>query len=226
MLASMAVASHLVIDLSQYDARIRTFVPDYETMLDHAAVALGAAARPLRRIVDLGTGTGALAARVARSVPDAALVGIDEDEGMLEMARRRLARRHATFLHDSFLRAAFPVCDAMVASLALHHIPTRRARQALFRRMRQAIRPGGLLVSADCHPASNGVLVKQDRAAWKTHIARAYGPKKAEAFLQAWAAEDFYVPLEAELKMLRAAGFGTDVAWRRGAFAVVVAVNR
>lgn len=222
----MAVASHLVIDLSEYDARIRTFVPDYETMLDHAAAALGAAARPLRRIVDLGTGTGALAARVASRVPAAALVGIDEDEGMLEMARRRLARRRATFLRDSFLGAALPGCDAMVASLALHHVPTRRARQSLFRRVRLAIRPGGLFVSADCHPASNVRLAKKDRAAWKTHIARAYGPTKAEAFLRAWAAEDFYVPLEEELNMLRAAGFAADVVWRRGAFAVVVASAR
>ncbi|HEY5161617.1 MAG TPA: hypothetical protein VII81_01280, partial [Terriglobales bacterium] len=56
----MDVAAHLGIDIVEYDERIRTFIPDYEEMLDVAAEAIPASART---IVDLGTGTGALAAR-------------------------------------------------------------------------------------------------------------------------------------------------------------------
>ena len=33
----MGVASHLGIQLTEYDRRIRTFIPDYEEMLDAAA---------------------------------------------------------------------------------------------------------------------------------------------------------------------------------------------
>jgi hypothetical protein len=60
------VAAHLGIRLREYDARIRTFIPRYEDMLDAAAAALRALRRTDPLIVDLGTGSGALAARCPR----------------------------------------------------------------------------------------------------------------------------------------------------------------
>jgi ubiquinone/menaquinone biosynthesis C-methylase UbiE len=219
----VAVASHLKIALGEYDARIRTFIPDYEEMLDTATAALAAAARPLATVVDLGTGTGALAARVAADTGCRMLVGIDEDEGMLGMAARRLKTAPATLVTADFVGAALPRCDAITASFALHHIEHRRARKAMFARARKALRAGGVLVSADCHPASNPRLAAAGRQAWHRHLARSYGTRKAEAFLRAWAQEDFYVPLDAELALLTAAGFSTDVVWRRGSFAVIAA---
>src|SRR5215831_1860740 len=38
-LEAMSVASHLGIDLNDYDSRIRTFIPHYEEMLDVAGAA-------------------------------------------------------------------------------------------------------------------------------------------------------------------------------------------
>lgn len=222
----MAVSSHLKIALSEYDARIRTFIPDYEEMLDAAASALVATGRPVKTVVDLGTGTGALAARVATAVPNARLVGIDEDEGMLGMAARRLKKHRATLTAADFVRADLPPCDAITASFALHHIEQRRVKEGLYARARAALRAGGVLVSADCHPPSNPALAAAGRAAWHAHLARSYGPRKAESFLRAWAHEDFYVPLDVELRILQTAGFTTDVVWRRGSFAVIAAVAR
>ena len=88
------VAAHLGIDLSEYDARIRTFIPQYDLMLDSLAAAL-ADALPRRRatIVDLGIGTGSVAARCLTAVPGASAIGIDEDEGMVAAARERLGPR-------------------------------------------------------------------------------------------------------------------------------------
>jgi tRNA (cmo5U34)-methyltransferase len=219
----MAVSNHLKIALPEYDARIRTFIPDYEEMLDAAAASLVAAGRPLMAVVDLGTGTGALLSRVADVATHAALVGIDEDEGMLEMAARRLAAQVPRLIAENFVRAEIPRCDAITASFALHHIEQRRTRKALYARARQALRPGGVLVSADCHPPANAALAAAGRDAWHAHLATSYGPRKAESFLNAWAGEDFYVPLDAELALLQSAGFTTDVSWRKGAFAVIVA---
>src|SRR5262249_36597329 len=100
----MGVATHLGIKLSDYDARIRTFIPDYEEMLDVAADAVPPATRS---IVDIGTGTGALAARCAAHAPSAHMTGIDADGAILSMAARRLGPR-ATLVVDSFLRAPIP----------------------------------------------------------------------------------------------------------------------
>jgi hypothetical protein len=44
--------------------------------------------------------------------------------------------------------------------------------------------------------------------------------------MRAWSREDFYVPLEQELQLLRKAGFTVDIPSRRGTFAVIAAARR
>ena len=214
----MSVASHLGIKLSEYDARIRTFIPDYEEMLD---VAAGAISPQARTIVDLGIGTGALAARCASKAKQAQIVGIDVDADIMSLARRRLSRL-ATFVCGSFLRTPLLPCDAMVASFALHHVRTRKAKARLYARIQAALRPGGSFITVDCHPASNAGLATKQFEAWTAHLRKSYSKSEAARLLASWSHEDVYMPLETELTLMRENGFAVEVLWRRGAFAVLM----
>src|SRR5262245_34260050 len=218
----MSVASHLGIRLNEYDARIRTFIPDYDAMLE---VAASLVPRHARTIVDLGIGTGALSARCLRAAPRARVVGIDVDEAIAALAARRL-RGRLTLVAGSFLRATLPACDAAVASFALHHVRTRAAKAALYRRVRRALRPRGRLIIVDCQPALDRTLRAVQRDSWLEHLRAAYSPAKARGLLAAWSHEDVYVPLEIEQDLLTASGLRPDVVWRRGAFAVIAASRR
>jgi trans-aconitate methyltransferase len=216
-------AAHLGIDLAEYDAKIRTFIPEYETMIDCAAFALQVTARRRAPVVlDLGIGTGALAERCLARVPAARIIGVDEDEAMLAAARRRLGRGLQAAIHGSFETVDLPPCDAAVASLALHHVPTRERRLALFSRLHAALRPGGVLISADCYPETNARLAAADRATWMTHLERSYTPSVARQYMRAWARGDHYALLADEFDTLRRAGFAMNIPSRRGTFAVVV----
>ena len=114
----------------------------------------------------------------------------------------------------------------VVASIALHHVRSRSAKARLYRRIRAALNPGGVLISADCHPAGTRDRARAQRDAWMVHLRESYSARKAEALLRAWSKEDVYVSLDAELALLQSAGFIVDVAWRRGMFAVIVASGR
>jgi tRNA (cmo5U34)-methyltransferase len=217
----MGVASHLGIKLSDYDSRIRTFIPHYEEMLD---VGAGAVPRRARTIVDLGIGTGALSSRCLVTAPAARVVGIDVDPEILALARRRLGER-ATLTVGSFLRAPLPACDALVASFALHHVRTRGAKASLYRRIRAALRPGGVFVSVDSQPARDAGVRRVQLDEWHAHLRRCYTAREAKTIFTSWSHEDVYVPLDAELAMLRAAGFRAELLWRRGAFAVIRAAR-
>lgn len=216
----MSVASHLGIRLSEYDARIRTFIPDYEEMLEVAAALVPSTCG---RIVDLGTGTGALAARCLRHVPSARVVGIDADPRILAVAARRLGPR-ATFIADTFLRAKIPRCDVAVASFALHHVRTRAAKRSLYQRVHAALARRGRLITVDCQPSRRPDVARAQRLAWLAHLERHYSRRAAAGLLRAWAAEDVYVPLDTEIALLRDAGFDVDVIWRKDAFAVLQAL--
>jgi tRNA (cmo5U34)-methyltransferase len=214
----MSVASHLGIDIREYDARIRTFIPDYEEMLEVAAAAVPARTQTL---VDLGTGTGALAARCLAAAPRARVVGIDGDPDILKVAARRL-RGRATLACGSFLRVPLPPSDVVVASFSLHHIRTRPAKAQIYARIRRALRPRGRFIGVDCYPATARAVARLQHDAWKAHLRRAYSPAKATALLEAWSHEDVYVPLETEIRMLERSGFRVEVLWRKGSFAVLM----
>jgi tRNA (cmo5U34)-methyltransferase len=217
----MGVATHLGIKLTEYDSRIRTFIPHYEEMLDAAAAALPPRTRT---IVDLGVGTGALSARCLRVATRARTLGIDIDPEILKLAARRLGGR-ALFATGTFLRTPLPACDAVVASYALHHVRTRAAKKALYRRIHDALTPGGLFVSVDCYPAVDRSVRRAQFDAWLAHLRRHYSAAESTALLKAWSHEDVYVPLEADTALMHDCGFRVELLWRRGAFAVVRAAR-
>ena len=61
--------------------------------------------------------------------------------------------------------------------------------------------------------------------AWQAHLRRSYSAARARAIFAAWSHEDVYVPLDAEITLLRAARFRVELLWRRGAFAVLRAAR-
>jgi len=220
----MTVANHLHIPLDEYDARIRTFVPGYEELIGNAAGALRLVSAASPVIIDLGIGTGALAAACLELRSDASLVGFDSDPGMLKAADARLARFARVRLEEAdFTAVDLPACDAFVACISLHHIRTPDAKRAFYAKCHHALRPAGIFVSADCFPARHAALATLQREAWLAHLEAGYGRAEAESHLASWAGEDVYFPLETELEWLRAAGFEPEVIWRRDGFAVVAA---
>jgi ubiquinone/menaquinone biosynthesis C-methylase UbiE len=219
----MGVASHLHIRIDEYDSRIRTFIPGYEDMISAAAQVLGVLDEPAPHVIDLGTGTGALAAACLRVRPDARITAIDSDRDILDLARQRLIGSTVapSFVTGVFEQVALHDCDAIVASLSLHHIRTNEAKRLLYRQCRDVLSPGGLLVSADCCPASDPPLALQQHLAWRDHLRLSYSDAEADGFFAAWAEEDVYFSLEDELTMMRGAGLSADVIWRAGAMAVI-----
>jgi ubiquinone/menaquinone biosynthesis C-methylase UbiE len=87
-----------------------------------------------KRILDLGTGDGRLLSIVKLNRPEAEGVALDFSEPMLEQARKRFAqdRRITVVKHDfSFPLPSLQLgCfDAVVSSLAIHHLTHPRKKQ-------------------------------------------------------------------------------------------------
>jgi trans-aconitate methyltransferase len=220
----MGATEHLGIRFGSYDATIATLIPHYRELVHAAAAAVDVVAPLAPAVVDLGTGSGALAAAILKVRPKARLIGIDNDANMLAAARRRLRGRIDT-IEDNFELARIPRCDVVSASFALHHVDTGRKKGALYKRCFTALRDGGMLVSADCFLASSSRLRQRNRQAWLEHLQRKYTKKKAEQFLRTWAKEDVYFSLDREMELLTDAGFSIEIPWRQDSFAVVVGLK-
>ena len=220
---SHSVRQHLRLEIDEYDATIRRWIPGYERMLVVAAEAV-AVVRP-EVVVDLGAGTGGLSEAILGHEQVGTVVLLDVDPEMLEQGSARVARfgSRARPTLRSF-DEPFEPCDAFAASLSLHHIPTIEAKATLFGRAFEALRPGGVLVNADCCMPDDS----EERAAlyahWAAHqVANGIPEEEAWAHFDAWAEEDTYLPLEVELDALRGAGFHAERVWNDGPIGVVVA---
>ncbi|MCY4077536.1 MAG: class I SAM-dependent methyltransferase, partial [Acidobacteria bacterium] len=168
-------------------------------------------------------GTGALAEAILAH-PDVGTVAlIDVDAEMLEQARTRLARfgGRVRFHTRSFHDPLGP-CDGVAASLSLHHVPSMDDKRALYRRIHEALRPGGCFVNADATMPVEPAAREATWRSWADHMVRCgIDEKQAYAHFEEWAEEDTYFPLEEELAAMRAAGFRADCVWRAGGMAVV-----
>jgi tRNA (cmo5U34)-methyltransferase len=217
-----SVRRHLRVEIDEYDASIRRFIPGYEGMIWAAADEVVATVP--NHVLDLGAGTGALAAAVLERAPSAVVELVDLDPEMLEGARARLRSfgDRARFLVASF-DDPFPPCDAIMASLALHHIPTLPAKAELFGRAFRALRPGGVFVNADVNVPDASPHREAAFRAWADHLV-ASGIAEAEAWrhFDEWGEEDTYFPVQAELEALAAEGFESRTAWRTGVSTVLV----
>ena len=215
------VASHLGVDAATYDVAIRRWIPGYERMVGTIIRIVSEHGAPL--VVDLGTGTGALACAILDALPNARAIMIDIDPNMLAVAGARVAKHGA---RAELRRASFvdelPACDAVVASLALHHVPDLDEKAKLYAHVHRALKPGGVFLLGDATVHEDGPEHEHIYAHWEDGMAAAGIPREeaAELFAQ-WSLEDTYYPLTTELALLEAAGFERpDVFWKDGAITV------
>jgi SAM-dependent methyltransferase len=107
--------------------------------------------KPRQRVLDLGTGTGAVAVAAARLVgPAGKVTAVDISPDMLTLARRRLVESgHANVDFREGRAEQLPVddrsFDALLASLSLMYAIDRAAA---VREMKRVLRPGGRVVAA------------------------------------------------------------------------------
>lgn len=210
------------MEIDNYDETIRKFIPSYEAGLACAAEIV-ASIRP-ELVLDLGAGTGALSEAVLNHPEVGSLQAMDLDPEMLKKARTRLQKfaSRVSFSVRSFLDP-LPECDAVTASLALHHVPTLEEKRELYERIHRTLRPGGLMANADVTMSADPEQRRATYDRWADHLV-AHGIRRARAFehFAEWSEEDTYFPLEAELEIMREAGFRAECVWQESPNCVLV----
>jgi SAM-dependent methyltransferase len=120
------------------------FVPVVDQLMLRGKLAPG------QRVVDVGTGTGAVALRCAPLVPGGEVIGVDISPQMLDIARQRVAAaklENVTFVDGRAEELPFEdhSVDRVFASLSLMYALDRPAAAREFARV---LRPGGRVVAA------------------------------------------------------------------------------
>ena len=217
------VRANFAAGSNDYDDRIRKIVPRYDEMLcalvGSAALKEGEALRAL----DIGCGTGAASSLLLKAHPKIELTCLDMTESMLDLARRRLADQDARFVladvHDFEPDGPY---DAVISSLALHHVVTDADKRTLYRKIFSALAPGGSFYNADIVLGSDDSIQEIYMMRWKEHMYRSFSAEEVDVVnVPRYLREDNPPKLMDHLRWLEEAGFGAvDVIWEHYNFAV------
>jgi ubiquinone/menaquinone biosynthesis C-methylase UbiE len=148
----------------------------YDWLIAHGS--LGMASRPYaraaarimddhaRRVLDVGTGTGAMAITLKRQAPHAEIHGVDPSDRMLDIARTRGVRAGLVmhFAHGWGQDLPFPDNEFDVVTFAsvLHHIPAAQ-RGIVLAEARRVLRPGARVLIVELVPARLARLLPAHR---------------------------------------------------------------
>lgn len=118
--------------------------------------------------------------------------------------------------------------DAIVSSLALHHLVTGAEKQRFYKRAFDRLAPGGVFYSADIVLGANEALQEAYMRLWRAFMLRRVPESEIDAkWIPKYEAEDHPAPLLDHLTWLAEAGFGEiDVVWKRYNFAVYGGTRR
>ena len=212
-------------DAVSFDAGIESRVPRYREMLDALVSALPFAPNAAAKIIDLGCGTGTLLQLIRRTFPNAHLTGVDMAENMLAIAQGKLGG-NAEFLSAGIEDFVFPKrFDAIVSSLALHHLETDDAKRAAYAKIFAALEPGGVFVNADLASGSGEATNALYLRKWREHLLLSLAAEQVDGdYLRKHDENDRPVPLTRYFAFLEEAGFAEiDVIWKYYGFAVCLA---
>ncbi|MEK0313445.1 class I SAM-dependent methyltransferase [Cohnella sp. 56] len=192
----------------QYDEQRRGLIPCFDGFYG-MALSLVETGHASPSVLDLGAGTGLLAAMVRRKLPQARITLMDMSESMLEVARRRFAGdENVRYAVADYTGYAFEPgsYDFVVSSLSIHHL-THPDKRRLFASLYAALAPGGVFVNADQVAGRTAAADAYYRRRWLAEIAASGLPQAAIDASVARRAVDINAKLDDQLAWLEEAGF-------------------
>jgi tRNA (cmo5U34)-methyltransferase len=179
------------------------------------AVLLDCLPRPLRRVLDLGSGNGRLLALVKLARPEANAVALDFSPTMLAELRHRFAADSQVHVLAHDLDDPLPplgAFDGIVSSFAIHHLPHKRKR-TLYAEIFARLTPGGVFCNLEHVASPTERLHRQFLAALSSR------PEEEDP-------SNKLLDLETQLSWLRAIGFeDVDCHWKWLELALLVGMR-
>jgi tRNA (cmo5U34)-methyltransferase len=205
-----------------YDRSRRQLVPCFDEFYGMAVALEPARCDDELRVLDLGAGSGLLAAAYAEAYPRATFTLVDAAPAMLDLARERFAgeRRFSYVCADIGSFDIENCYDAAISALAIHHLEDG-AKRTLFLRIHSALEPGGAFINADQVLGRTPALAERNRLMWLEGARRLGVSDDDLAAAIERMTHDRMATIEHQLRWMEDAGFqAVDCAYENGMFAV------
>jgi tRNA (cmo5U34)-methyltransferase len=221
------VKKHFEEEAEQYDGIIKNLIPYYYQMVEALVNTLPFCHSESIEIIDLGCGTGTISRAIKDVYPNAKITCLDISGNMLQIAAVKLSDvQNATYINSNFYDFNFDKeYDAVVSSLALHHLVTKEDKLDFYKKIYSCLNTGGVFINADVVLASTDILQERYMEQWKKFMSMNVLKDEIESkWIPKYYEEDRPVQMMEHFEMLKDAGFQVvDVVWKYYNYAVYMA---
>jgi tRNA (cmo5U34)-methyltransferase len=218
------VKKHFEEEAREFDPIILRLIPYYPQMMEALLAAIPFDSHQAIKVIDLGCGTGTIAKRIKEKFPLAKITCMDFAEGMISMARIKMAASSdIRFQVGDFRTYSFDQkYDVVVSSLALHHLETDQEKMSFYRKIYDALNPNGVFYNADVILAANAHLGQVYIEKWKEFMRKQVPEDEINnKWMLTYQNEDHPARLMDQLAWLNEIGFmDVDILWKYYNFAV------
>ncbi len=218
------VKNHFENEAEEYDKLILTLIPYYQEMTDALMLSLPFKSQENIRVLDLGCGTGNISAKIKKRFPNARITCVDMADKMIKRAQHKLKNyTDISFKLSNFQKLEIDEqYDAIISSLALHHLENNEAKFKFYEFIYQSLKIGGVFYNADIVLGSSLYLQDIYLDKWGDFLRKKYSSQEVEnKWLPIYRQEDRPIKMMTHLQWLRKIGFRqVDILWKYYNFAV------
>lgn len=212
------VKDHFEEEAREYDELILKLIPHYKEMVKSLIKSIPFEENKSVKVLDLGCGTGNITLAVKERYSNAYVTCVDLAERMIDLTQFKLSKYDDIEYHVGDLRDLKSNCeyDIVISSLAMHHLRTDAEKFAVYQKIYDSLKEGGVFYNADNVRASNEYLESVNINDWKDFMLKSLTEKEIdEKWLPTHGKEDYPVTLIKHIDWLREVGFKeVDVTWK------------
>jgi len=155
----------------EYDEQRKLFLPCFDDYYGLSVSFLKRTRNDIRKILDLGAGTGLLTKRLYDEYPNANYTLVDISEQMLEVARQRFSglKNFNYLILDYSTDLPREKFDLIASALSFHHIENED-KLLLYSNIYNVLEEGGCLLNLDQFNASSDEMNEKYNNYWYEYI--------------------------------------------------------
>lgn len=223
------IINHFEGEAEQYDGIIKNLIPYYHQMVEALVNTLPFGHSENIEVIDLGCGTGTISRAVKDVYPKAKITCLDISGKMLQIAAGKLSdAQDAVYINSNLYDFNFEKkYDAVVSSLALHHLATNEDKLDFYRKIYSCLNTDGVFINSDVVLASTDILQERYMEQWKNFMCINVPMDEVESkWIPTYYVEDRPAQMIEHFEMLKDAGFEVvDVVWKYYNYAVYMAAK-
>lgn len=202
-------------DSYEYNDKIRKTIPYYDEFYKQIISVIKAKTESPLCWLDVGCGTGRMAAEVFDNIMIKRFVFCDNSQKMIEVVKKHYNKACSEFLNSSVLEIKERDCFDVVTAIQVLHYLSYEERIAAIKNCLNALRKNGIFIYFENFRPNNEAFLPLYLQRWKNYqLSQGKSQEEADRHMERYGKDYFPITVNEHIKILADCGFRySEIIW-------------